>query len=57
MSSSIPYLGTMTPFKGLRVYARVVIGIQWGVVGEMVMDEKVLLTADGVYIDRWLRSC
>ena len=51
--ASTPYLGTMTPFKGVRVYACAAMGMPGSseylaklmsrVVGEMVMDEKVLL--------------
>ena len=61
--ASIPYLGIMTPFKDVRVYARAAMGMPGSseylaelmsrVVGEMIMDEKVLLIADDVYIDRW----
>ena len=58
--SSIPYLGTLTPFKGVRVYARAAMGMPGSseyldelmsrVVGEMLMDETVLKIADDLYV-------
>ena len=58
--ASIPYLATLTPFKGLRVYARAAMGMPGSseylaelmacVVGEMVMNETVLLIADDLYV-------
>ena len=57
---SMPYLGTVTPFKGIRLYARAAMGMpgssEWldelmsRVVGNMVMDDKVLLIADDLYV-------
>ena len=61
--ASIPYPGTMTAFQGVTVYACGAMGMPGSseylaelmsrVVGEMVMDEKVLLIADDMYIGRW----
>ena len=58
--SSIPYLGTLTPFKGLRVYARAAMGMPGSseyldelvsrVVGDMLMSETVLKIADDLYV-------
>ena len=58
--SSIPYLGTLTPFKGVRVYARAAMGMPGSseyldelmsrVVGGMLMAETVLKIADDLYV-------
>ena len=57
---SMPYLGTITPFKGIRLYARAAMGMpgssEWldelmaRVVGHLVMDNKALLIADDLYV-------
>ena len=56
---SMPYLGTVTPFKGIRLYARAAMGMpgssEWldevmsRVVGDLVMAGHVLLIADDLY--------
>ena len=56
---SMPYLGTITPFKGIRLYARAAMGMlgssEWlaelmsRVVGDLVMEGHVLLIADDLY--------
>ena len=58
--ASIPYLATLTPFKGIRVYVRAAIGMPGSseylselisrVLGTMVMEESVLLIADDLYV-------
>ena len=58
--ASIPYLGTMTPFKGVRVYACAAMGMPGSseyleelmsrVVGDMLMEETVLKIADDLYV-------
>lgn len=58
--SSIPYLGTVTPFKGVRVYTRAAMGMpgssEWlselmsRVVGDMLMAGTVLIIADDLYV-------
>ena len=58
--SSIPYLGTLTPFKGVRVYARAAMGmpgsseyleeIMSRVVGDMLMTGSILKIADDLYV-------
>ena len=57
---SMPYLGTVTPFKGVRLYARAAMGMpgssEWldelmaHVVGHLVMEGHVLLIADDLYV-------
>ena len=56
----MPYLGTVTPFKGIRLYARAAMGMpgssEWldnlmaHVVGHLVMEGHVLLIADDLYV-------
>ena len=57
---SIPYLGTVTPFKGVRVYTRAAMGMpgssEWlnelmsRVVGDLLMAGCVLIIADDLYV-------
>ena len=57
---SMPYLGVVTPFKGIRLYARAAMGMpgssEWldelmsRVVGHLVMEGHVLLIADDLYV-------
>ena len=58
--ASIPYLGTLTPFKGIRVYARAAMGMPGSseyldelmsrVVGHMLMAGTILKIADDLYV-------
>ena len=55
----MPYLGTVNPFKGIRLYARAAMGMSGSselldellsrVVGHLVMKGHVLLIADDLY--------
>ena len=57
---SIAYLGTITPFKGVRVYTRAAMGMpgssEWlselmsRVVGDLVMAGYILMIADDLYV-------
>ena len=57
---SMAYLGTMTPFKGIRLYARAAMGMpgssEWldelcsRVLGDLLMKRVVLIIADDMYV-------
>ena len=57
---SMPYLGTITPYKGVRLYARAAMGMpgssEWldelcaRVLGDLLMKKIVLIIADDMYV-------
>ena len=57
---SIPYLGTVTPFKGLRVYTRLAMGMPGAsevlnellarILGNLIQEGSVIVIADDLYI-------